>query len=221
MKILAITEDKDNRFFSLLKPIESCEFQIGITEQVDINAINQFRPDIIIHNTNKIIPYQGLKIKIDLNKVDPFIDIMTKKPVKEKRFECDFSFIGDLNLIDKELVKFVFNHKTKIYNNNPNGTAFYAGCINVNDIYSIYASSKGVLFVPGMNFSDQMLLDISYSNSIPVSNVDDAKSLISGELKFLKKNSVSTNFDAISKILKTSGLEKISKLVLDKKKDFK
>lgn len=220
MRILAITENKDHRFFSLLKPLEACGFQVGLAEVIDVNSINQFRPDAIIHNTGKIIPCGGLKINVDFRNIDPFIDVMLNKPVKQDKFYADFSFIGDISELDESLLEFVFKYKTKIYNDKPNGTVLYAGRVGVNDIYSIYTSSRGVLIGKNPELNKQRLMDITYSKSIPVSSVEEAKSVIVGNLEYLSVNKNYTNFDRVASIFKNNGLEKISKMILEKKKAF-
>lgn len=220
MRILAITENKDHRFFSLLKPLEICGFQVGLTETIDNNAINQFRPDAIIHNTGKIIPYGGLKMNVDFRQMEPFIDVLLNKPVKQDKFYADFSFIGDIGELDESLLEFVFKYKTKIYNDKPNGTVLYAGRVNINDVYSIYASSRGVLLGKNSESNKQRLLDITYSKSIPVSSLEDAKSAITGNLVYFNGNKNYTNFDRVATVFKSNGLEKISKMILEKKKAF-
>ena len=220
MRILAITENKDHRFFSLLKPLEVCGFQVGLTEVIDVNSIQQFKPDAIIHNTNKIIPYSGLKINVNFGNIEPFIDLMLNKPQVQDRFYADFSFIGDINELAQKLLEFAFSHKVRIYNDQPNGTSLYAGRISLNDVYSIYHSSRGVFLSNNEESNKQRLVDIAYSKSLPITTVEEAKAALIGNLQYFNKYKNYTNFDRVSTIFKNNGLEKISKMILEKKKAF-
>lgn len=220
MKILLLIENNDFRVNLLVKVFEHIKEQIGFLNTVDFAAINEFSPDIIIHNTNKILPACP-KVKIDQDSLKPFVDPFLFTELKyDKKYDSDVVYIGDPYDFGDNLKEILsLDCKTRLHCSNNRITGFYSGIITDKECITSYHSSKCSIIPPDdLGFRE---LDIIMSEGNPVKDdySTNIKKAIDGH-KFsgsMSKDEIQnkyTNFDIMSSILKANSLKGLSNMIL-------
>lgn len=226
MRILALTNIKDFRFFSLIKPLQFLKSDSGILMSEDPEEIKRFNPDIIIHNINGF-KFDCLTTYVDLNSLSPFIDLTVNRTIKpEKYFESDMCYFGEALDFGLGILPLLSKYRAKFFCHHPSGGVSYSGALNIDDSYKAYKLSKASLIPP--NDSGYRELDIIVADGNPVKFVnneqfvEDVESAINGKrFTYKSKSDIinnSTNFDRLSDFLKVTRLSKLAKEVRDNKR---
>jgi len=218
MKILVISERNDFRFSSLIRPLEYIGAEIGFTNQVMLEDIKVFSPDIIINNTKKIVPLNSVTIDAsNLQDIEPFIDLVALNYSSySEKLKSDICYIGNVRELEIDVINFIANCdlSVKVFDVQPNGFHFYAGMISGNETMNIYKSSKVCLL--NDKYSLYRELDIIACNGKIARTVKDIEEggYISPKKDTVKNN---TNFDRLAQIFKKSGLSKIADKIVSQK----
>lgn len=224
MKILVVIGNRDFRFISLARSLENCGIEIGVSNDPRQEDIDSFSPDIIVHNTNKVILSKAIMINPKVETLQPFIDLGGVKSAKyDSRFATDISYIGSADDFGQTFAKIVsLKRKLKVFYNVPTGGFNYAGLVALEDGPSVNKSSL-VSLIPKEDLGYREL-DIIASEGNPVKFEEEDQFLsdiadgINGK-RFTGKMSKEeifkshTNFDRMSVVLKDNGLTKLAEKI--------
>lgn len=209
MKILAYKSEVDFNFDAIVRCIAETKYEIGyMSQKVDEKAINEFAPDIIIHNIKDIakFPIKNNIISINLNETSadnsfsfknvesknylrPFVSIKNLhiEPNQEDFFKSDLVYIGS-PIIFKEVLQFLCQEDSginfKFFSDRTHNIRGYCGMCNAEDYLKFYNKAKASL----VHHRDiNRIMDIIISDGNPIV-YEDPKKCINDIKDALDKN---------------------------------
>lgn len=190
MKILAYKSELDFNFDAIVRAIADTKYEIGYMSQtIDEKTIDEFAPDVIIHNIKDIekFPIKNNVISINLNETSsnnsfsfnntesknylkPFVSIKNNnvEPNKEDFFKSDVVYIGS-PIIFKGVLEFLCREENEInfkfFSDRTHNIRGYCGMCNAEDYFKFYHKSKASL----VHHKDiHRIMDIIISDGNPV-----------------------------------------------------
>jgi hypothetical protein len=209
MKILLLTENQDTFFHLLLQSLNNLDVNIGHASfPVNQQEIEQFNPDIIIHNsqTTDRVNY-GNAINIGINElgapncfsfrnkestnfIKPFV-VDDDGDFEDQKYKCDAVYVGNPSLLP-DCVNEIENEAVfKIVHNMPVPISNYCGSCTFNDYKKFFKMSKCSILSKSDSDTDIYsfkLLDVLYADGNPVLHngsdeqfISDIKDAINGK----------------------------------------
>jgi hypothetical protein len=215
MKILAYKSEENFNFDSMLEALSKTKYEIGyMAQEIKPNVIQEFAPDVIIHNINdaETFPVKTNAISININEttseysfsfknsmsknyIKPFVSIKDTdiSPEQEKLFESDVVYMGS-PAIFKNVLQFLCDEKNninfKFFSHQTHNIRGYCGMCNSQDYLKFYKKSKACL-VHNKDVNRIMDIVISDGNPVVYENEDqcikDIKDAIYEDKKFTIK----------------------------------
>lgn len=206
MKILCYRNSNDFYFESIiscLSKINNSKFQVGyLSGEVNNKEINEFAPDVIIHNLPNVDKFPSIHnaISININETDhsnsfsfnkegknklkPFVNLKDSTVLSKdvQKFTSDVVYIGSPSVF-KSLCDFLTNpHNNihfKFFTHVPHNINGYCGMCDSFDYFRLYKYSKACL---AKKEDIQRIMDIVVSDGNPIlftgSNHDECVDLI-------------------------------------------
>jgi hypothetical protein len=154
--------------------------------EIDTKAIDEFNPDIIIHNIPDVdsFPYNNKSvISININELDgkncfslentqsknyipPFVTIRRIKE-DQRKYESDIVYIGNPSVFGKDVLSKIglLNYKFKFFTDQVLNILGYCGCCHPEDYFTFYKYSKACIV---MNGDIHRTMDILAADGNPV-----------------------------------------------------
>lgn len=167
MKILCYNQSDNSKLFNLIKPLQDVDnCTVGnCGRDIDSEAIDEFKPDIIIHDIPNVdsFPHNNNFISININELDgkncfslenpqsknyiePFVTI---RPIKEdpRKYESDIVYIGNPSVFGKDLLSniILLNYRFKFFTDQFLNVLGYCGCCHPGDYFTFYKYSKACI----------------------------------------------------------------------------
>lgn len=197
MKILCYNQSRDAKIFNLIRPLQEVkECTVGnCGVDIDQQSIDQFNPDLIIHDMPNVdsFPYKTRALSININDhngkncfsvnnpeaknyIKPFVSI---RPISQEanKYTSDIVYIGNPSAFGKETVSEIISldYNFKFFSEQPLNICGYCGCCYPEEYFSLYSYSKACIVVQ----NDVMrIMDIVVANGNPVIYSGDPKVFI-------------------------------------------
>ena len=215
MKILLLTENQDTFFHLLVQSLNDLNLNIGHASfPLNQQEIEQFNPDIIIHNSQTIPKLNyGNSISIGINElrdsncfsfrdklsenfIKPFV-VEGEENFEDERYKADAVYVGNPSLLP-DCVNEIENEAVfKILNNMPVPITNYCGSCSFNDYKKFFKMSKCSILSKSDSDIDTYsfkLLDVLYADGNPVLHNGSDEQFMSDIRAAIKGKSFRENF---------------------------